>query len=125
MTKAAQRIADTMVNLVAEKGSGWEIVPSYVPTIRFTRERPTPDYALSEERGAWNALWSQPTYHTHVFVTLVNGKVILGTSAAPWVRRQDRDIPFWLAEAILEDPELALDDERVRAMREARKAARS
>ena len=90
--------------------------------MRFTATEQTPDYARSCERGAWAALWDQDTYDTHVFVTLVAGKVVLGTSAAPWVARQDRDIPFWLAEKIMTDPALAHDGPRQRELKQARRA---
>lgn len=117
--RAAQKIANQMVELVGEKGTGWEIVPSFAPTIRYTATHPTPEYAREGDRP----LWEGETYNTHVFVTLVNGMVVLGTSTAPWVGRRDRDIPFWLAELILAEPALALDTHRQLKLKAARKAA--
>lgn len=71
-------------------------------------------------------MWTQPTYQEHLFFTATaTGGVLLGVSHAPWVGRQDQVIPLWLAEAILEDPELGLDSTRQLEMRDARKVSRS
>lgn len=121
------KIIHRMVELAGSEDSPWTALPTQHggATIRWTKTRPTPDYARSTERGAWNALWDQDTYDSHVFITLVGGKFILGVASCPWVGRSDQDAPLWLVEAILEDPELAHDDTRRWAMRDARKAARS
>lgn len=123
--RAAEKLLARMIELVQTPESGWVPLTGTVgSTVRFTKTEPTPDYARSSERGAWSALWNQDSYDTHVFVTLVAGKVVLGTAPAPWVGRRDSDIPFWLAEAILADPALAFDDERCLKLKAARRAAR-
>jgi len=123
-SKKAVEIRDRIMNLAHDEASGWEPVPGIGLTIRFSTEHETPDWARqtrSVDRGAY---WGQPTYHSHVFVTLVASKVILGVASAPWVGRTDSEIPYWLAEAILADHTLAGDHERINALRAARKARR-
>jgi hypothetical protein len=112
------KIKQRMAELAEDPNSPWERLPSRFgeATIRRTWTRETPDYHQRD--------WPEPTYHAHAFLTLVAGKIIMGTSAAPWVRRLDQEIPLWLAEAVLEDPELALDTERRMAMRDARRAGK-
>ncbi len=125
-SKAAERLMAELVRLARDPESGWEAVPGQVgATVRFTKTEATPDYARSSERGAWHALWDQDTYDMHVFVTLVAGKVIMRTSTAPWVSAHDHHVPFWLAEAVLADPELGWDSPRQWRMKADRKAARS
>lgn len=127
---AVNRMADAlyarMVELARDPESGWEAVPQQVgATLRFTKTEQTPDYARSSERGAWHALWDQDTYDMHVFVTLVAGKVLMRVSTAPWVSARDQSIPFWLAEAVLEDAELGWDGRRQWALKAERKRPRS
>lgn len=110
-----ERIFARMVEL--STGEAWAHVPGAVGyTVRRTQEHPTPAHA----RTGW-AGWNEDTYSSHVFVTLVAGKFILGTSAAPWMGRQDQDCPLWLVELILEDPELAHDTTRKLELRAQRK----
>ena len=121
MARKADEIRDRIINLAKEEGNGWEAVPGVAGlTIRRTSEHETHPANLGDGFGRW----PEPTYHSHVFITLVAGKVILGYSAAPWVSRNDSHVPFWLAEAILADHTLAGDYIRINAMREARKKAR-
>jgi hypothetical protein len=121
-----ERLVARLVELAADKDSGWEVVPGTVgATIRYTKTETTPDYARSSERGAWRALWDQDTYDTHVFVTLVAGKFIMRSATAPWVQCHDTDVPLWLVEKILEDPSLGLDTGRQLELKAARKAPRS
>jgi hypothetical protein len=120
------RLKDTiihrMVELAGDPASGWTALGGQIgATVRYTKTRQTPDYM----RGTGFGRWDQGTYDTHVFLTLVAGKFILGVASAPWVGRSDSDVPLWLVQAILEDPDLAHDDIRRNAMRNARKAARS
>lgn len=125
-TRAAERLMTELVRLARDPNSGWEPVPAQVgATVRFTKTETTPDYARSSERGAWHALWDQDTYDMHVFVTLVAGKVLMRVSTAPWVSAHDTSIPFWLAEAVLADPELGWDSPRQWQMKADRKAKRS
>lgn len=118
--KAWEKTLKRMTELGRDPQSNWQFVPSdYARTIRFTVTQPTPDYAR-ERWGTGSPLYDFDTYDMHVFVTLVGGKMILGTAAAPWVRRQDRDAPFWLADAVLEDPSLAFDGPRQLKMKRER-----
>jgi hypothetical protein len=125
--RKADIIRDRIVNLAHDETSGWEPVPGLAGlTIRHTDEHEThPANRAKPGEGAGFGTWDQPTYHSHTFVTLVAGKVILGYSAAPWMSRNDSDIPFWLAEAILGDHTLAGDYTRINAMRDARKKGRA
>lgn len=127
MTPAAKRILDRMVALVQEPAKGWEAVATShgSPTIRWTKAETTPDWAKEKRPGAPFALWEEDTYNTHVFLTLVAGKVIMRTSTAPWVNANDREIPFWLAEAVLDDPALGLDWTRQLRLKDERKAKRN
>jgi hypothetical protein len=118
---AKDRIRARIIELANDPESGWVAVPGpYGLTIRYTRTHPTPDY----HRGTRGGRWDQDTYDDHVFVTLAGRKVLLGVAPAPWVGRQDSDCPLWLAEAILTDPTLAHDTQRVLDMRRARRSAR-
>lgn len=123
MSKAARRILDRMIELVQTPESGWVPVPGHVgSTVRLTRTHETPEI----HRGEGFGRWPEATYDSHTFVTLVAGKVILGTSAAPWMSRRDSDIPFWLAEAILADADdLGQDMTRMLDLRAARRVKRS
>lgn len=107
------KITQRMTELAADQASPWEPVPSRMVgrTIRRTWTRETSETYLELK------VWSQPTYPAHVFLTLVAGKFILGTAPAPWVGRRDQEIPLWLVEAILDEPELALDSHRQNEMR--------
>lgn len=120
MSKSAERIFTRMKKAADE--DGWTVVPAYSPTVRYTKTRPTPEHA--RKRGVYGGqpMYDFDTYDTHVFVTLVGSKVILGVGAAPWVRRQDYDVPHWLALAILDDPTLAFDHPRQRQMKADRHA---
>lgn len=121
--RLSEKILQRMVELAMSEGSPWTALPGQYGggTVRYTKTQPTPDC----HRGTGFGRWDQDTYDSHVFLTRVGGKFILGVASAPWMGRQDSDIPLWEAEAILEDPELALDHTRRWAMRDARKAARS
>jgi hypothetical protein len=120
--RAAEKILTRMRELARDPDSGWKVVPSdYAATLRFTTTIKTPDYF----RGTGFGRWHEATYDQHVFVTLVAGKVILGVAAAPWVGRSDTSIPFWLAEAILDDPALGLDSAHRQQLKANRKAAGS
>lgn len=123
MGKAADKILARMIELVQTPESGWVPVPGTAgSTVRLTRTHETPSY----HRGDGFGRWPEATYESHTFVTLVAGKVILGTAAAPWMGRRDSDVPFWLAEAILADPDdLGQDMVRMLDLRAARRAARS
>jgi hypothetical protein len=122
---ARHQVRDTIIALAHDETSGWAPVPGIGLTIRHTEEHDTPEAIRAKpgERSGFGT-WDQPTYHSHVFVTLIAHKVILGYGAAPWVGRNDSEIPLWLALAILGDHTLAGDYERINAMRTARKAAR-
>lgn len=122
MTRARDKIMNRMHELAS--GGTWDVVPSHSPTIRLTREVKTPDYARERFKGR-EPLWGQETYTELLFVTLVNGTVILGYSSCPWVGRSDSKEPFWYAEMLL-----AADDpwdvvERRIQIKTARKAERS
>lgn len=120
------KIVRRMIELAGDEASEWTAIGTGVgATIRWTKTQETPAYAREKRPGQAWAMWEGETYDSHVFITLVAGKFILGVAGAPWVGRQDSDAPLWLVEAILEDPELAHDDTRRWAMRDARKAARS
>lgn len=120
--KLRDKLAARMVELAADPDSGWTALGSLVgATLRWTETVPTPDY----HRGTGFGRWEDETYERHVFLTLVAGKFILGAAPAPWVGRNDSDIPLWLAEAILEDPSLGLDDARRWRLKSERRAARS
>jgi len=127
LTKTQERILATMRELV-DQGS-WAKVPTpYGFTIRYTITRQTPEAVLcSQEEHARNPFgrWPEPEYQAMVFVTLTLGGVVMRVAPAPWVGARDTEIPFWLAEAVLADPELAFDTERQRAMRSARHHPRS
>lgn len=115
------KIIQRMVELAGDEASLWtEVRGLYGIVLRRTWTRQTSQTYRDLD------LWTQPTYQEYLFLTLTAiGGVLLGVSHAPWVGRRDRDIPLWLAEAILEDPELGLDSTRQLEMRDARKVARS
>jgi len=117
--KLRDKIKQRMAELAEDETSPWEPVPARFgeATIRRTWTHDTPDYHQRD--------WPEPTYHVHVFLTMVAGKIIMGTAPAPWVGRSDSEIPLWLAEAILEDAELGLDSQRQMDMRHARRGGRS
>lgn len=120
--KLKDKLVARMVELAGEKDSGWEVVPGTVgATIRWTKEEVTPEY----HRGTGFGRWDQDTYSTHVFITLVAGKFIMRTSAAPWVQCHDTEVPLWLVELILEDPALGLDSPRQWQLKAARRDARA
>lgn len=123
MGRKADEIRERILNLVADEASPWEALPSRVGlTIRRTTEHKT----HPANRGEGFDRWPEPTYHSHTFITLVAGKVILGRASAPWMGRTDSDIPLWLAEAILTDAEdLGQDTARMLRMKDERKRARS
>jgi hypothetical protein len=125
-TTKADEIRQRIIDLARDEESGWEPVPSVAGlTIRRTTEHETPEYARAKPgEGAGFGTWDQPTYHSHVFVTLVGRKVIVGYAACPWVGRTDSETPYWLTEAILADHTLAGDYQRINAMRAERKKAR-
>lgn len=111
-----EKILARMIELAADPDSPWEALPSRfgMATVRRIWTHETPDY---QRRN-----WDQPTYHAHTFLTAVGQRsMILGTSAAPWMCRQDRPVPLWLAAAILEDPELSQDSQRQIEMQIARR----
>lgn len=117
----AEVIRQRIIDLAHDETSGWEPVPGVAGlTIRWTAEHETHPANLGEGFGRW----PHPTYHSHVFITLVGSKVILGWAAAPWMGRTDSEIPFWLTEAILADHTLAGDYERINVMRELRRAGK-
>jgi hypothetical protein len=115
--KKAQQVRDTIVNLAHDEASGWAPVPGIGLTIRHTDEHETHPANLGQGFGRW----PEPTFHSHVFITLVAGKVILGYAPAPWMGRNDSEISLWLALAILADHTLAGDHTRINAMRAERK----
>lgn len=123
MGRKADEIRERILNLAADEASPWQPVPGLAGlTIRRTTEHET----HPANRGEGFGRWPEPTYHSHTFITLVGGKVILGRAGAPWVGRTDSDIPLWLAEAILTDAEdLGQDTARMLAMKDERKRARS
>lgn len=127
MTPTAKRFLARMLELVQDPASGWEALASDhgSPTIRWTKEETTPSWAKEKRPGAQWALYEADTYNTYVFMHLIGGKVLMRSSTAPWVQCSDREIPFWLGEAILADPALGLDSERQNAMRHARRGGRS
>lgn len=121
----ADEIRQRIVQLATE-GRTWEPVPkAYGLTVRHTVTEKTPDYARKPWRESAEPLWGQDTYNTHVFVTMIGRKVILGAASAPWMGRTDTDVPLWLAEMILDDPSLGLDSHRQVELRNQRKAAQS
>jgi hypothetical protein len=112
MSRAWERL---LARVIEEAGQGrWTAVSNTagLPTIRHDKITPTPA----------TVGWSDPTYPSHVFITLINRKVILGRAPAPWVGRLDGDIPLWLAEAILDDPEVGHDSGRMLALKDERAA---
>lgn len=116
--KLRDKILARMIELAKDPASPWELLPSRfgMVTVRRIWTHETPDYQARN--------WSQPTYDAHTFLTAVGGRTfILGTSAAPWMDRRDRPVPLWLAEAILEDPELSQDTGRQLALVAARRTA--
>lgn len=121
--RAAEKTLARMRELV-DKGS-WEALPSHSPTIRLTRTLKTPDYAREKRPGALWALYEAETYDEILFITLVNGTVIMGHGSCPWVGRSDSGEPFWYVEMLLnaEDPWDVV--ERRIGIKAARKAARS
>jgi hypothetical protein len=128
MGRKADEIRDRIIGLAKDETSGWEPVPSVAGlTIRRTVEHETPEYAKAKPgEGSGFGTWSQDTYHSHTFITMVGRKVILGRASCPWVGRVDSDIPLWLAEAILSDPEdLGQDTARLLALKDERKRGRS
>lgn len=121
----ADEIRKRIIELAQDKDGPWELVPSmYSLTIRHTTEHPTPDWARTQRHGQTFALWTGEVYASHVFVSMVGRKVIVGTCAAPWIQRRDQDCPLWLAEMILADPALGLDTERIIQLRAQRREAR-
>lgn len=120
------RIIRRMVELAGDPENGWTALGTqYGATVRYTQTHETPEYARTKRPGKQFVMWEGETYESHVFLTLVSGTFIMGTSAAPWVGRTDREVPLWLVEAVLEDPELAHNTARQLKMRAERKAARS
>lgn len=119
LTKTAKRVLHTMIRLTQDTSTGWVPIPGLPGngTIRWDQVNETPEYM----RGTGFGKWPEPTYESHVWITLVAGKVILGVAHSPVTGRQDRDIPFWLAEKILTDPALALDPERLRRVKDMRR----
>jgi hypothetical protein len=117
--KLRDRLAIRMDELARDEASAWTGLGSMVgATLRFTETVLTPDY----HRGDGFGRWPEETYDRHVFMTLVAGKVILGVATAPWMGRNDREVPLWLAEAILEDPALGFDNARQWQLKAARRA---
>ena len=112
------RLVRRMVELAGSPESEWTAIETRVgATVRRTWQEATPQWARRD--------WPEESYHAHVFLTLVAGTFILGRAAAPWVGRQDTNIPLYLVEAILEDPELGLDAQRQMDLRHARRGGRS
>jgi hypothetical protein len=112
------RVIRRMVELAGSPESPWTAIETRVgATVRRTWTNETPEWARRD--------WSEPTYHAHVFLTLVAGTFLLGRAPAPWVGRTDSNVPLYLVEAILEDPELGLDTQRQLELRAARKPVRS
>lgn len=114
------KIIQRMIELAGDEASPWTGVEGlYGVVLRRTWTRQTSQTYRDLD------LWTQPTYQAHLFLTMTaTGGVLLGVSHAPWVGRRDHDIPLWLAEAILENPELGLDSTWQLAMRDARRDAR-
>lgn len=119
--KLRDKVLARMIELAQDQASGWERIPSRVGgvTVRWTWTHETPEWART------HCDWREPTYHALTFLTQVGGSFIMGTSAGPWVGRNDQTVPLWLVEAILEDPDLSQDDLRMFEMKAARKAGRS
>lgn len=119
MTSTRDKLMARMVELVQDEASPWEVVPGLVsPTIRRTWTVETPEYA----RGTGFGRWDQDTYDQHVFLTLTHKGFLMRRADAPWVGAHDGEIPYWLAEKILADPELGLDTHRQLELKRARKA---
>lgn len=119
MTKTQARVLARMKELAAQ--GTWTGVPSnYGLTIRWTRTQPTPESIKSAKPCPWPG----DDYDRHVFLTLVGQVLIMGVRPCPWVRGTDSPVPYWLAEAVMEDPELAFDTERRLAMKHARRGGR-
>lgn len=118
--RAAEALLLRIREMIALPEPVWTPVPGTVgQTVRHIETKTTPDWA----KGSLG--YPFETYDILTFVTLVAGKVIVGTAPAPWVGRRDWDAPFWLANAILDDPALAHDEERIYAMRRARRVAQA
>lgn len=118
LTKAQRELLEDMRALADNDDSGWEAVPSdYAAVIRWSETVDTPEHMRGKGWGHWDS----PTYDRLVFITLTHSGVILGVASAPWVNRSDWHIPYWLANAILGDPRLALNTERRLALIEERK----
>jgi len=126
MTKTAERLLATMRRL-AEEGTWTRVPGNHGFTIRHDRTERTPEYVLCTEEEHIKApfgRWPEPEYKSMIFLTLTYSGVIIRTAPAPWVGARDSDAPYWLAEAILADPYLGHDDNRMMEMRQARKAKR-
>ena len=116
MTRTQERILARMRELITT--GDWVAIRG--DCIRLTRTRQTHPANL----GSGFGLWEEPEYTQIMFITLMHSGVLLGDAPAPWVGRQDSEIPYWLAEAILnaEDPWDVL--ERRVALTQARKLER-
>jgi hypothetical protein len=124
LTKTQERILAKMKELAG--GGTWERVPTgYGFTIRHDLHQATPAANLcTEEEHARNGFgrWPEPVYKSMVFLTLTHSGILMRTAPAPWVSARDFEVPYWLAEAILSDPDLGHDDGRMLELRRARKA---
>jgi hypothetical protein len=115
-----QKIMDRAI-MLAGQGIWTAQSRNGMPTVRWTRTQPTPQYA----REGAQAMYPSEDYDRHVFLTFVGSTVVMRVCAAPWVRCSDSSPPLWLVEAVLEDPELAFRSDRINAMRLSRRAGRN
>lgn len=119
MTKTRARILARMNELAG--GGSWTVVPSnYGAVIRWTRSQPVPEFI----RSGTHSPYPFEDYDRHVFLTLVGQVLIMQVCPAPWVRCTDRPIPLWLAQAVMDDPELAFDTQRQLDLKHARRGGR-
>lgn len=115
-TKTQREVLEAMIAGV--KAGTWTDVsrPMIGITVMHKVTEPTPDYVTRD-------MWPGQTYDRLVHLTFVGSKVLLRVSPAQWVASSESAVPYWLALAILADPELGHDSARQLEMRRARRQA--
>lgn len=109
-----QQVHDAFRERWNSEVDGWHAVPREFSavTVRWTQDDiPTPDHArlpFQSSCGTAPALYPFDTYSRHVFVTLVNQKVLVRRSPCPWVLATDQEVTLKRALAVLLDPYSAL-----------------